>query len=38
MPKMRRKAEHRKQCSKEWADLKVTGKVKNGKTVDGGQK
>jgi len=31
-------AEHRKQCSKEWADLKAAGKVKNGKTVDGGQK
>jgi hypothetical protein len=31
-------AENRKQCSKEWADAKTAGKVKNGVMVDTKQK
>ena len=31
-------AEHRKQCSKEWADAKTAGKVKNGVMTETKQK
>ena len=31
-------AEHRKQCSKEWADAKAAGKVKNGVMTETKQK